>query len=147
MEVILKKSYKTLGNKGKIVNVKPGFGRNYLFPQGIAAVADKTGKKIALENQKQAEKKAVKLKYDAVEIVKLLENITLKVPAKAGDEGKIFGSVTSLQISKALKEKGIVVDYTLIHLAEPIKKIGGYAAVLMLHKEVTHNLIFQVIAS
>ena len=144
MEIILKKKYKKLGSQGDIVKVKPGFGRNYLITQGVAVVADKSSRKVVLENQRQAAKKATKLKHHALENVKLLEKITLQVAAKAGDEGKIFGSVTPLQIAKALKEQGVVIDYTLIELEAPIKKIGNYEAKLMLHQDVVHTLKFEV---
>ena len=145
MEIILKETYKTLGSQGDIVKVKPGFGRNYLIPKGVAVVADKSSRKVVLETQRQAAKKATKLKHHALETVKLLEQITLQVAAKAGDEGKIFGSVTPLQIAKALKEKGAVIDYTLIELEAPIKTIGNYKAKLVLHQDVVHTLNFEVV--
>ncbi|WP_243017863.1 MULTISPECIES: 50S ribosomal protein L9 [Candidatus Cardinium] len=145
MEVILNNAHKTLGKKGDIVSVKAGYARNYLIPEGLAVVANSINKKVALENAKQASHKVSKLKADAEALLPLLEAVKVVITAKVGEGGKIFGSVTPLQIAKALKEKGIVVDYTKINIQLPIKQVGTYQAVLPLHETVSYTLTFDVV--
>lgn len=145
MEVILKSAHRTLGNKGDIVSVKAGYARNYLIPEGLAVVANAVHKKIASENAKQAAHKALKLKANAEALLPLLTAAKVVVGAKAGEGGKIFGSVTPLQIAKSLKEQGIIVDYTKIAIELPIKQIGTYQAVLALHETVSYTLTFDVV--
>ncbi|TDG94995.1 50S ribosomal protein L9 [Cardinium endosymbiont of Culicoides punctatus] len=145
MEVILKSEYNKLGKKGDIITVKPGYGRNFLIPQGIAIVANKGNKKVALENAKQAERRTLMLKERAKELLVVLERAKIVIKAKVGERGKIFGSITPLQISKALKVQGIEVDYNNINLEVVIKEIGTYQAELFLHKEISYQLNFNVI--
>jgi large subunit ribosomal protein L9 len=146
MEVILKDDVKHLGYKNDIVTVKPGYGRNYLIPQGLAVLADKSSKKVVAENIRQAAHKAEKVKNDAQEIANSIGDITLEIPAKVGETGKIFGSVTTLQISDALKAKGIEVDRKRISFDQDVKTAGEYTATLNLHKEVKHQVKFNVVA-
>ena len=110
MEVILKDDIQGLGYKNDTVSVKPGYGRNYLIPQGYAIIANESNKKMIEENIKQAAHKAEKLKKDADDLAKKIGNTALEIGSKAGDSGKIFGAVTTLQVSEALKSKGIEVD-------------------------------------
>lgn len=110
MEVFLKDDVKGLGYKNDLVTVKPGYGRNYLMPQGLAVLADKTNKKIVAENVRQAAHKADKVKGDAQGLADQIGDMVLDIPAKVGESGKIFGRVTTLQLSDALKAKGIEVD-------------------------------------
>ncbi|TSJ81341.1 MAG: 50S ribosomal protein L9 [Candidatus Cardinium sp.] len=145
MEVILKRAYKTLGNKGDTVLVKAGYARNYLIPQGLAVVANEAHKKVALENARQATHKMLKLKANAEALLPLLTAAKVVVAAKVGEGGKIFGSVTPLQIAKSLKEQGISLDYTKITIEVPIKQIGTYQAVLALHETVAYTLTFEVV--
>ena len=145
MEVILKSAYKTLGKKGDVVSVRPGYARNYLIPEGLAVVANATNKKIAFENAKQAAHKGLKLKADAEALLPLLASVKVVITAKVGEGGKIFGSITPLQIAKALKVKNIGVDHTKINIEHPIKKIGNYQAVLTLHETVSYTLTFDVV--
>jgi len=147
MEIILKNTYQPLGQKGDIVVVKPGYARNYLIPKGIAEVANKSNKKIVLERTRQAINKALRIKENAQNLLPILAGCKITIAAKVGKEGKIFGSVTPLQIAKSLKEKGIVLDYTQIHLADAIKTLGTHEANLMLHEEVQYTLSFEVVAS
>jgi len=128
MEVILKDDVKGLGYKNDTVTVKPGFGRNYLIPQGLAVIADKSNKKVVAENIRQAAHKADKIKNDAQEIANSIGDITFEIPAKVGETGKIFGSVTTLQISDALKAKGIEVDRKRISFDQDVKTAGEYTA-------------------
>lgn len=146
MEVILKDDVKGLGYKNDIVTVKPGFGRNYLIPQGFAVIADKTNKKIVAENIRQAAHKADKIKNDAQELANSIGDITIEIPAKVGETGKIFGSVTTNQLSEALKAKGFDVDRKRISFDQDVKTAGEYTASINLHKEVKHTVKFNVVA-
>lgn len=146
MEVILKKDFKGLGYKNDIVTVKPGYGRNYLLPQGIAAVANETNKKIALENARQAAHKVAKIKQAAEAIAAQLSQFSVTIKAKAGEKGKIFGSVTTLQLVDVLKAHGIIVDRKDITFDKTIKEVGTHQATIVLHKDVVHTLQFKVVA-
>ncbi|WP_242922353.1 50S ribosomal protein L9 [Pontibacter liquoris] len=146
MEIILKDDVKGLGYKNDIVSVKPGYGRNYLIPQGLAVIADKSSKKVVAENIRQAAHKAEKIKNDAQELANSIGDITLEIPAKVGETGKIFGSVTTLQVSDALKAKGIEVDRKRISFDQDVKTAGEYTATINLHKEVKHQVRFNVVA-
>ncbi len=146
MELILKTDIAGLGYKNDIVVVKPGYGRNYLMPQGFAVMATSSNKKILAENIKQAAHKAEKLKLDAQAIADGIGEMTLQIPTKVGDSGKIFGRVTSIQISDLLSEKGFDVDRKKISFDSEVKSIGQYTATLDLHKEVKHKVKFEVIA-
>jgi large subunit ribosomal protein L9 len=146
MEIILKDDVKGLGFKNDIVTVKPGYGRNYLIPQGIAVIADKTNKKIVAENIRQASHKAEKLKIDAQAIADQIGDQVFELPAKVGESGKIFGAVTTTQLSDALKAKGIDVDRKKISFDQEVKAAGEYTASVALHKEVKHTVRFNVVA-
>ena len=145
MEVILKEDIKGLGKKNETVKVKPGYGGNYLIPKGLAIIANTVNKKVIAENIKQASHKAVKLKQEAEELAKQLNQLTIEIPAKVGEKGKIFGAVTVLQISDVLKAKGIAIDRKQISLNTPIKVLGSYEASLALHKDLTYTLQFKVV--
>jgi large subunit ribosomal protein L9 len=148
MEIILKQDLLNLGYTNDIVNVKNGYARNYLIPQGFAISANETTKKVLAENLKQRAFKEEKLIKEAQKLADALKNVTLKVGAKAGTSGKIFGSVNNIQIAEAIKEqfnydidrKKIVVD------GEAVKELGTYTAKVHLHKEVQFNINFEVIA-
>ena len=146
MEVILKQDIKGLGEQNDIVNVKPGYGRNYLIPQGFAIQATVSAKKVLAENIKQAQFKQDKIKKDATELATKLETIKLSIGAKAGETGKIFGKVNSIQIADALKAKGFDVDRRRITFEVEPKEIGEYLANLNLHKEVKVKVPFAVVA-
>ena len=146
MEVILKDDVKGLGYKNDTVTVKPGYGRNYLIPQGLAVIASTSNKKVVAENIRQAAHKAEKIQGDAQELANNIGDLTLEIPAKVGETGKIFGSVTTLQISDALKAKGFDVDRKRISFDQEVKSAGEYTATLNLHKEVKHQVKFNVVA-
>ena|SRR5688572_29649306 len=146
MEVILKDDVKGVGYKNDTVTVKPGFGRNYLIPQGLAVIADKSNKKIVAENIRQAAHKADKIKGDAQAIADKIGDTTLEIAAKMGESGKIFGAVTTLQISDALKAKGVDVDRKKISFDQEVKTAGEYTATINLHKEVKHQVRFNVVS-
>lgn len=148
MEIILKQDVNKLGYKDDVLKVKDGFGRNYLIPKGIAIEATETNKKIHAELLKQRAFKEEKIKKEAQKVADSLKGITLKIGAKAGTSGKIFGSVNAIQIADAIKSqynyeidrKKIVVD------GESIKELGNYTAKVNLHKEIHFIVNFEVIA-
>jgi large subunit ribosomal protein L9 len=146
MDVILKTDIKGLGYKNDLVSVKPGYGRNYLIPQGFALLATNSNKRILEENIKQASHKAEKIKTEAEGLAAQLEKLTLEVKAKIGESGKIFGKVTTLQISDALAAKGIDIDRKKISINTPVVGAGEYEAEVDLHREVKTNVKFEVVA-
>jgi len=146
MELILKQDIKNLGEKDDVVKVKPGFGRNYLIPKGYATLATESAKKVLAENLKQAAFKQDKIKKDAEAIASRLEGVRLSIGAKAGESGKIFGSVNTIQIADALKKEGFDVDRRRITFDTEPKFVGEYTANLNLHKEVKVKVPFDVIA-
>ncbi|MDO7876906.1 50S ribosomal protein L9 [Hymenobacter sp. ASUV-10] len=145
MEVILKDDVKNLGFKNDQVTVKPGYGRNYLLPQGLAMLADKTNKKIVAENVRQAAHKADKIKGDAQAIADQIGDMVLELRAKVGESGKIFGRVTTLQLAEALKAKGVEVDRKRLSFDQEPSAAGDYTATAQLHKEVKHTVNFRVV--
>ncbi|MFN4234621.1 MAG: 50S ribosomal protein L9 [Bacteroidia bacterium] len=147
MEIILKQDVKNLGSKDEIVKVKNGYGRNYLIPNGLAIIANESNKKQLEEIKKQRAFKEQKLKEEAQKLAKKLESLSVKVGAKAGETGKIFGSVNNIMVADALKKLGIDVDRKNITLKdESIKNLGKYSATIKLHKEVIVEIEFEVVA-
>jgi large subunit ribosomal protein L9 len=146
MEVILKQDVKNLGEKDDIVNVKPGYGRNYLIPKGFAQQATESARKVLAENLKQAQFKQEKIRKDADAIAAKLEGVKLTIGAKAGESGKIFGSINTIQIADALKKQGFEVDRRRITFDTEPKLVGEYTANLNLHKEVKVKVPFEVVA-
>ena len=146
MEVILKEDVLTLGYKDDVVNVKKGYARNYLIPQGKAIIASESAKKVLAENQKQRAHKLTQIKADAQAIADKMEGVSLTIGAKTSTTGTIFGSVTNIQIAEALKEKGFEVDRKLILIKDQVKEVGTYNAVIKLHKEVSVDVPFEVVA-
>lgn len=145
MEVILREDIKGIGYKNDTVKVKPGFGRNYLIPQGIAILANKSNRMMIDENIRQAAHKAEKLQTDAEAIASSIGELTLEIKTKAGESGKIFGSITAIQVADALKEKGFDVDRKKISV-DTIKEIGEHKAVIDFHKNVHHEITLNVVA-
>ena len=144
MKVILKDYVKGFGDKNDIVEVKNGYGRNYLIPQGLATIATPSAIKMANENVKQAAHKQAKVKTDAEAQAAKLKDIKITIPTKAGSNGKIFGSVTILQLAKSLADRGFEVDKRKIS-APYMKNIGAYKASINLHKEVSVEIDVDVI--
>ena len=145
MEIILKQDIDKVGYKDELVNVKDGYARNYLIPQGMAVVASSSNKKVWEENVRQAAHKAAKIKKDAEELAEKIGDNVFQVKAKTGESGKIFGKVTSLQIADSMKEKGFDVDRRKITINEEIKSLGSYTATIELHKEVKKDVSVEVI--
>lgn len=146
MELILKQDIKNLGEKDDVVNVKPGFGRNFLIPKGYAIQATSSAKKVLAENLKQAQFKQEKIKNDALAVAAKLEGVKLSIGAKAGESGKIFGAVNTIQVAEALKKEGFEVDRRRITFETDPKFVGEYVANLNLHKEVKVQVPFEVVA-
>ncbi len=146
MEVILTQDVKKLGEKDDIVTVKPGYGRNYLIPQGQAILATESARKVLAENLKQAQFKQEKIKKDAEAMAAQLADVKLSIGAKAGETGKIFGAVNTIQVSDALKKLGFEVDRRRITFDSDVKVVGEYVANLNLHKEVKVQVPFEVVA-
>jgi large subunit ribosomal protein L9 len=146
MEVILLQDVNKLGQKDDIVTVKNGYGSNFLIPNGYAVAATPSAKKMHAENLKQRAHKEEKIKVTAQEIASKLTDIALVVGAKTSSSGKIFGSVNTIQIAEALKEKGFDIDRKNITLPEDqIKEIGKYKAVIKLHREVKVEVGFEIV--
>ncbi len=147
MEVILKQDLSNLGYTDDVVKVKPGYARNYLIPRGLAVLATDSNRKVLEETLRQRAHKAQKLKGDAEAVAKQLEEMTLQIGAKVGESGKIYGSITPLQISEALYRHGVEVDRKKVHMDdEHIKSLGTYTATVSLHKDVKAKVKFEVIA-
>lgn len=148
MEVILKQDVRNLGYTNDIVKVRPGFGRNYLIPRGIAILADDTSKKIHAENVKQRAHKEAKVKAEADKSANKLKDLVVKVSTRVGDNGKIFGSITSVQLADSLRKLGFDVDRRNITIENPdqVKTTGSYSAKVRLHKEVLAPFQFEVVA-
>lgn len=146
MEVILKEDIISLGYKDDVVNVKKGYARNFLIPQGKAVIASESAKKVLAENQKQRAHKLAQIKADAQAIADKLEGVSLTIGAKASSTGTIFGSVNNIQIADALLAKGFELDRKLILLKDQVKELGSYKATVKLHKEISVEIPFEVVA-
>ena len=146
MKIILKENVPTLGYKDDVVEVKDGYGRNYLIPQGLAIIASESALKRRAEDQKQRAHKLEKLKADAEAIAAALEGVKLTIGAKTSSKGTIFGSVNALQIAEALEKLGHVIDRKIIEIKDPVKEVGVYKALIRLHKDVNQEIEFEVIA-
>ena len=146
MEVILKEDILSLGYKDDVVNVKKGYARNYLIPQGKAVIASESAKKVLAENQKQRAHKITQIKANAEAIAAKMEGVTLTIGAKTSSTGTIFGSVTNIQIAEALLEKGFEIDRKIILIKDQVKEVGNYTAFVKLHKEVSFEIPFEVVA-
>jgi large subunit ribosomal protein L9 len=146
MEIILKQDVNKLGQKDDIVNVKDGYGRNFLIPRGFAIAATPSEKKMHTENLRQRAHKEEKIKIAAQEIARKMEGVKLIVGAKTSTSGKIFGSVNTIQIAESLKEKGFDIDRKSITLPEDqIKEVGSYKAVVKLHRDVKVEIEFEIV--
>lgn len=144
MKVILKEDVEGLGLIGKMVNVSDGYARNYLIPRNLAVPANPKNMKSFEHEKKQIMARAEKVKKSIEEIANRLANITLEIKAKAGDEGKLFGSITTMDIADAISRHGIEIDRRKIMINEAIKRIGTYDISVRLHPEVTARLSLNV---
>jgi large subunit ribosomal protein L9 len=146
MEVILKRDLDRLGSANEIITVKNGYGRNYLIPRGLAVLATESAKKVHAENERQQAHKAAKVQEDAQAVADKLAGTKLIVSTKAGEKGKIFGSVNTIQLSDALSKEGYDIDRRNITIIdEPIKELGSYKATVKVHKTISVEIDFDVV--
>ncbi|MBX3165524.1 MAG: 50S ribosomal protein L9 [Bacteroidetes bacterium] len=146
MEVILKQDVKGLGYKDDKVTVANGYGRNFLLPKGMATLATDSAKKMHAEVLKQRAFKEDKLRKEATANAEKLTTVTIKVGAKAGESGKIFGSVTNIQVAEALNNAGYNVERKNIEITNDVKQLGTYSAKVRLYKEISATVNFEVVA-
>lgn len=146
MKIILKENVADLGYKDDVVEVKDGYGRNYLIPQGKGIIASAAALKQLAEDQKQRAHKIAKIKADAEAAAAALEGVRLTIGAKTSSTGTVFGSVNAIQIAEALEKLGHNVDRKIIYIKEPVKEIGVYTATIKFHKEVAKDIEFEVVA-
>jgi len=145
MEIILRENIETLGNMGDIVTVKKGFARNYLLPRNLAVEANPRNIKEFEHHKRIIQEKANKVRNAAQILAEKIASKPVVIKTKAGEEDKLFGSVTNIDIQKALKEAGFDIEKRKIILEEPIKRLGEYTVKIKFHHEVTVNLAVQVI--
>ncbi|MDE7375614.1 MAG: 50S ribosomal protein L9 [Muribaculaceae bacterium] len=145
MKLILKEDVARLGYKDDVVEVRDGYGRNFLIPTGKAVIATPSALKVLAENLRQRAHKLEKIKADAQAQAAALEGVALTIGAKTSSTGTIFGSVNAIQIAEALEKLGHNIDRKLI-IVEPIKEVGDYKAKINLHKEVMVEVPFTVVA-
>mgnify|MGYP006281500469 CR=1 FL=1 len=137
MELILKEDVKNLGERGELVDVKPGFARNYLIPKGLAIVATKASRRILEEEKRQREVKERKLKRDLRETAEELKNLSVTIVVQAGEEDQLYGSVSERDIAEAVsKESGVEITPRQVELEKPIKVLGVYTVTINLHADV-----------
>lgn len=146
MEVILKEDILNLGKMGEVVRVRDGYARNYLLPRGLVLIADKKTLKTFEHQKRVVESQKDRVVKQAQILADKLAQISLTMPVKAGEEGKLFGSVTNIDIEKALKTKGFDVDRRKIQLAQPIKVLGDYEVPVRFTSDVTANVKVSVVA-
>ncbi len=146
MEVILKEDIIGLGYKDEIVEVKPGYGRNYLIPTKKAVIASPSARKVLAENLKQRAHKLEKILNDAKELAEKLSKVEpIKIAMKVSATGTIYGSVNNVQIADELKKQGFEIDRKIIVMKD-VKEVGAYTATVKLHKEVSVDIPFEVVA-
>lgn len=145
MEIILTENVKGLGNIGEVVNVKPGYARNFLIPQGIAVTADARNIKQLEHHKRQLARKAEKLSQEAADLKKRIEAVTCEFVHKASEEGKLFGSVTSMEIAEGLAAKGVEIDRRKILLDQPIKTLGEHEIEIKLNAGVNATVKVSVL--
>ncbi len=146
MEIILKEDIVNLGYKNDIVTVKSGYGRNFLIPTGKAIIASPSAKKMLAEDLKQRAHKLEKIKNDAEAVAAKLKEVSLTIATKVSSTGTIFGSVSNIQIAEALAKLGFEIDRKIIVVKDSVKEVGSYTAVVKLHKEVSAEIPFEVVA-
>jgi|SRR6476620_364159 len=144
MELILKQDVQNLGFKDDVVTVKAGYGRNFLIPQGFAAMATPSAKKVLAENLKQKAHKEAKIVDDAKKLAETLKGLDIKISAKAGGE-KLFGSITNIDIAEALEKAGQSIDRKFI-TSGIVKRTGKYNATVRLHRDVMVELPYEIVA-
>jgi large subunit ribosomal protein L9 len=146
MEIILREDIEKLGQRGEVVKVASGYARNFLLPRKLAVAATPSNKKI-VEQEKQAHlRRETKVQGEAQDLAKLMGNVELTISQKAGENGQLFGSVTSADLAAALEKQGYTIERKKIQLEEPIKNVGDYKVAVKLHREVSVELTVHVVA-
>jgi len=145
MEVILRAAVENLGHPGDIVNVAPGFGRNYLLPRGLAYAATPGNKKRIQQEKQRLEAAESTRRGQAQDVAARLEQVSLTFSARVGDEGKLFGSVTAADIAHQLEAQGLPVEKRQVDLHEPIRALGVYRVPIRLHADVRPEIKVWVI--
>jgi large subunit ribosomal protein L9 len=145
MKVILKDDVKNVGSMGDIVKVTDGYARNYLVPKGLAVEASSKNVKSVEHEKRIIQEKAKKIRNSAQDLSDRISKVTLVMKANAGEEGKLFGSVTTMDIAEALKNEGFDIDKKKISLDEPIKRLGEHTVNIKIHPEITTNVTVQVV--
>ncbi len=146
MKIILKEDVRGLGYKDDVVEVKNGYGRNYLIPTGKGVIATPSALKVLAEDQRQRAHKLAQIKADAEAAAAALQGVSLTIGAKTSSTGTVFGSVNAIQIAEALEKLGHNVDRKLIVIDQPVKEVGKYTAHVNFHKDVTVDVPFEVVA-
>ncbi|MFY7733483.1 MAG: 50S ribosomal protein L9 [Bacteroidia bacterium] len=145
MKIILKENMKNLGKQGEVVMVKDGYANNFLFPKGMAILATPGNIKMMEENNRQGAMKREKMKADALATSESMKDMVITIATKAGANGKIFGSITPLQVAQALKVKGYEIDRRKIEI-DDVKVLGSYEAIVNLHREVSVTIKVEVVS-
>jgi len=145
MEVILREDIDSLGTRGSVVNVAPGYARNFLLPKKKAVAATESNKKIVEQERQSHLKREAKESAEAGDLAKLMSAVEVTIAHKAGENDQLFGSVTATDIATALEKQGYTIDRRKVHLDEPIKKLGDYKAQVKLHREVTVEIPVHVV--
>jgi large subunit ribosomal protein L9 len=146
MEVILREDIEKLGHRGEVVKVAPGYARNFLLPKRLAVAATEANKKIVAQEREAWLRREATLKSEAEDLGRMLSGVTLTITQKAGEEGQLFGSVTSKDIADALEQQKYNIDRKKIHLEDHIKQVGEYKIPVRLHREVTAEVTVNVVA-
>jgi large subunit ribosomal protein L9 len=146
MKVILKEDVRNIGTMGQIVDVADGYARNFLVPKGLAVDANVKNIRALEHAKKTIQEKAKKIRGQAQELSDKIVNMTIMIKAKSGEEGKLFGSVTSMDIAEQMKNQGIDIDKKKIVIEEPIKRLGAYSVGIKLHSDVITQVALQVVA-
>jgi large subunit ribosomal protein L9 len=146
MEVILREDIEKLGNRGSVVKVAPGYARNFLIPRRLAVAATDANKKIVAQEREAWLRKEAKLKTEADDLAKLLSAVTLTISQRAGEEGHLFGSVTSKDIAEALEKQNFNIERKKIQLEENIRQVGEHKVPIRLYRDVTAEITVNVVA-
>jgi large subunit ribosomal protein L9 len=146
MELILREDIEKLGTRGQVVKVSPGYARNFLLPKRLAVIANDSNKKIVEQERDAHLRREAKVEGEAKDLGRLLSSASITISQKAGEEGHLFGSVTSKDIAEALERQNFTIDRKKIQLADPIKQVGEYKVPVRLHKDVTVEVPVTVVA-
>ncbi len=144
MDIILQEDIENLGEIGDIVKVKDGYARNYLLPRGLALTASRRNVRVLEHRKRLAAKKRERAQRNTNAVRDRLSSLTLSITARAGEEEKLFGSVTNIDIEKALQEQGVIIDRRKIILAEPLKQLGTYTVPIRLSRDIEASVTVQV---